>query len=132
MRLIATGFSNPPAATALPRKISAIPPTPIRSSSSYRVTKRASYHDRPAPAPRRTRRRPPPGVYHAGVHDLAALLDPALGAALASPLGSAAALSIGDAGVEQVRLVRGAVRRVPDPGPAIDERTPFDLASLTK
>jgi CubicO group peptidase (beta-lactamase class C family) len=62
------------------------------------------------------------------VHELAALLD----AALAAPLGSAAALSIGDAGVEQERLVRGTVRRVPDPGPAIDEHTAFDLASLTK
>ena len=38
IRLIATGFSKPPAATALPRKISAMPPTPMRSSSSYRVT----------------------------------------------------------------------------------------------
>src|SRR5689334_17235505 len=35
--LIATGFSNPPPAVALPRKISAIPPTPIRSTSSYRA-----------------------------------------------------------------------------------------------
>src|SRR5207249_508861 len=60
--------------------------------------------------------------------DLAALLD----RALAAGLGSALALSIGDAGVEQVRLVRGVTRRVPDPGVAIDDRTPFDLASLTK
>lgn len=59
---------------------------------------------------------------------LAALID----AALAAPLGSAAALSIGDAGVEQERVVRGTLRRVPDAGPAIDERTAFDLASLTK
>jgi CubicO group peptidase (beta-lactamase class C family) len=71
-------------------------------------------------------------VYHAGVHDIAALLDTALDAAPGAPLGSAAALSIGDGGVEQVQLVRGAVRRVPDLGPAIDERTAFDLASLTK
>jgi CubicO group peptidase (beta-lactamase class C family) len=42
------------------------------------------------------------------------------------------ALSIGDAGVEQERLVRGTIRRVPDVGPPIDERTAFDLASLTK
>jgi CubicO group peptidase (beta-lactamase class C family) len=52
--------------------------------------------------------------------------------ALAAGLGSAAAVSVGDAGVEVFRLVRGRVRRVPDLGPAIDERTPFDLASLTK
>ena len=62
------------------------------------------------------------------MHEIAALLD----AALAAPLGSAAALSIGDAGIEQVRLVRGSARRVPDAGPAIDEHTAFDLASLTK
>jgi len=75
-------------------------------------------------------------VYHAHVEDLAALLDAALdgtpGAALSTPLGSAAALSIGAAGVEQERLVRGRVRRVPDLGPVIDEHTAFDLASLTK
>ena len=59
---------------------------------------------------------------------IAALLD----AALATPLGSAAAVSIGDAGVERVQLVRGTARRVPDVGPAIDEHTAFDLASLTK
>jgi CubicO group peptidase (beta-lactamase class C family) len=59
---------------------------------------------------------------------IAALLE----SALAAPLGSAAAVSIGDAGVERLRLVRGRVRRVPDPGPAIDDRTVFDLASLTK
>jgi serine-type D-Ala-D-Ala carboxypeptidase len=63
-----------------------------------------------------------------GVDDLAALLD----AALAAGVGSAMALSIGDGGVEQERLVRGRVCRLPAPGPAIDERTPFDLASLTK
>ena len=62
------------------------------------------------------------------VREIVALLD----AALAAPLGSAVALSIGDAGVEQERLVRGTTRRVPDAGPAIDERTAFDLASLTK
>ncbi|HEX8113097.1 MAG TPA: serine hydrolase, partial [Kofleriaceae bacterium] len=62
------------------------------------------------------------------MHEIAALLD----TALATSLGSAAALSIGDAGVEQERLVRGRVHRVPDLGPAIDEHTAFDLASLTK
>jgi len=66
-------------------------------------------------------------VYHAHVHEIAALVDAALGAtadaAPGAPLGSAVALSIGDAGVEQERLVRGTVRRVPDLGPAIDEHT---------
>ncbi len=62
------------------------------------------------------------------VHEIAALLD----AALDAHLGSAAAVSIGDGGVEQERLVRGVTRRVPEPGVAIDERVPFDLASLTK
>src|SRR4051812_36822126 len=54
------------------------------------------------------------------------------GPAAAAPLAWAVALSIGDAGVERVRVVRGTVRRVPDLGPAIDESTAFDLASLTK
>lgn len=67
-------------------------------------------------------------MYDAGVREIAALLD----AALAAPLGSAMALSIGDRGVEQERLVRGVTRRLPAVGPPIDERTPFDLASLTK
>ena len=62
------------------------------------------------------------------VHVIAALLD----AALAAGVGSAAAVSIGDRGVERERLVRGATRRLPDVGPLIDDRTPFDLASLTK
>jgi CubicO group peptidase (beta-lactamase class C family) len=62
------------------------------------------------------------------VDEIAALLD----AALAAHIGSAAAVSIGDAGVEQERLVRGATRRVPTPGEPIDDRAMFDLASLTK
>jgi len=62
------------------------------------------------------------------VHEIVALLE----AALAAELGSAAALSIGDGGVEQERLVRGLTRRLPAPGPPIDDRVPFDLASLTK
>jgi CubicO group peptidase (beta-lactamase class C family) len=62
------------------------------------------------------------------VHDIAALLD----AALAAELGSAIALSIGDAGVEQDRWVRGWTRRVPTRGVPIDDHTRFDLASLTK
>jgi serine-type D-Ala-D-Ala carboxypeptidase len=59
---------------------------------------------------------------------IARLLDEALG----TGLGSAAAVSVGDGGREIVRLTRGHVRRLPDLGPAIDDRTYFDLASLTK
>ena len=59
---------------------------------------------------------------------LAALLDDAL----AHHLGSAAALSVGDGGVEVARIVRGHTRRVPGLGAPIDERAWFDLASLTK
>lgn len=59
---------------------------------------------------------------------IAALLD----AALARNIGSAAVLSIGDAGVEVERIVRGHTRRVPDLGEPIDDRARFDVASLTK
>lgn len=59
---------------------------------------------------------------------IAALLEDAL----AGGLGSAAAVSVGDAGREVGRLVRGHARRIPELGPAIDERTWFDVASLTK
>jgi serine-type D-Ala-D-Ala carboxypeptidase len=52
--------------------------------------------------------------------------------ALASGLGSAAAVSVGDGGREVFRHVVGTVRRVPDRGPPITERTLFDLASVTK
>lgn len=52
--------------------------------------------------------------------------------ALSAGLGSAAALSIGDANREVARLHRGRTRRIPDEGPRIDERTYFDVASLTK
>jgi CubicO group peptidase (beta-lactamase class C family) len=62
------------------------------------------------------------------VREIADLLDDAL----ARHIGSAAAVSVGDAGVEIERVVRGHQRRVPDLGPAIDEHTRFDLASLTK
>jgi serine-type D-Ala-D-Ala carboxypeptidase len=62
------------------------------------------------------------------VNALAALLE----AALAAHVGSAAALSVGDGGAEQLRLVRGVTRRLPTIGPAIDDATRFDLASLTK
>lgn len=59
---------------------------------------------------------------------IARLLDDAL----ASGLGSAAAVSIGDGGREVFRYVAGTVRKLPDRGPAVTERTPFDLASVTK
>jgi CubicO group peptidase (beta-lactamase class C family) len=59
---------------------------------------------------------------------IATLIDDAL----AAGLGSAAAVSVGDAGVEVFRYVRGTVRRVPDLGPEISETSPFDVASLTK
>jgi CubicO group peptidase (beta-lactamase class C family) len=62
------------------------------------------------------------------VDRIAALVDDAL----AAGLGSAAAVSVGDAGVEIFRYARGRRWRVPALGPEIDERTPFDLASLTK
>src|ERR1043165_925708 len=88
-----------------------MPPTPMRSSSSYRVTcvQRSmvaiSYMER-----------------------IRALLDEAL----AANLGSAAAVSVGDSGREVFRYLTGTTRRVPDAGPAITENTPFDLASVTK
>jgi serine-type D-Ala-D-Ala carboxypeptidase len=59
---------------------------------------------------------------------IARLLDDAL----AGGLGSAAAISVGDGGRELFRHTAGTVRRLPDRGEAIDERTPFDLASVTK
>jgi serine-type D-Ala-D-Ala carboxypeptidase len=62
------------------------------------------------------------------VQQIAALLDDAL----SGQLGSAFALSIGDRGIEQERLVCGATQRLPTPGVSVDERVPFDLASLTK
>ena len=62
------------------------------------------------------------------VQQIAALLD----AALAAEIGSAAAVSIGEGGVELARLVRGHTRRLPTRGAPIDEHAMFDLASLTK
>jgi len=59
---------------------------------------------------------------------IARLLDEAL----ASGLGSAAAVSVGDAGVERFRHVAGHTRRVPDLGEPITDQTLFDVASLTK
>lgn len=52
--------------------------------------------------------------------------------AIARHVCSAAALSVGDGGIEVFRTSRGHTRRVPDRGPPIDERSWFDLASLTK
>jgi serine-type D-Ala-D-Ala carboxypeptidase len=52
--------------------------------------------------------------------------------ALAAGLGSAAAVSVGDGGREVFRVARGYTRRLPDRGVPIDDRTPFDVASLTK
>lgn len=63
-----------------------------------------------------------------GVEAITALIDQAL----AAGVGSAAALSIGDAGVERLRVIRGVTRRVPGTGTIVDDSVPFDLASLTK
>lgn len=52
--------------------------------------------------------------------------------ALAAGFGSAAAISVGDAGREVFAHASGTVRRVPDRGPDVDATTPFDLASVTK
>ncbi|MBA2544506.1 MAG: beta-lactamase family protein, partial [Deltaproteobacteria bacterium] len=60
--------------------------------------------------------------------EIGSLLD----AAIARGVGSAAALSIGDAGLEVERMFHGHVQRVPSLGPPIDEASLFDLASLTK
>ncbi len=59
---------------------------------------------------------------------LATLLDDAV----AGGLGSAAAVSVGDAGLEVAQYVVGRTRRVPDRGAHVDAATRFDLASLTK
>jgi len=53
-------------------------------------------------------------------------------AALEGGLGSAVAVSVGDAGREVFRLVRGHTHRLPVLGTLVTEATPFDLASLTK
>lgn len=62
------------------------------------------------------------------VNEIGALLDDAL----AGGLGSAAALSIGDAGIEVERMLCGHRRRVPELGPPLEPGALFDLASLTK
>lgn len=53
-------------------------------------------------------------------------------AMFAAGAGSGAAVSIGDRGTEVLRLTRGSTRRVPTPGQPVDDRTWFDVASLTK
>jgi CubicO group peptidase (beta-lactamase class C family) len=62
------------------------------------------------------------------VQEIAALLDEAL----VRGIGSAAAFSVGDAGVEVERMFRGHVQSVPELGVPIDEHSLFDLASVTK
>ena len=62
------------------------------------------------------------------VDAISALVDEAL----AAGLGSAAAVSIGDGGIEVGRLTRGLTRRLPTPGAAVDGSVAFDVASLTK
>jgi CubicO group peptidase (beta-lactamase class C family) len=52
--------------------------------------------------------------------------------ALSAGLGSAAAVSVGEAGHEVYRYRAGTQRRVPDVGPPIDDATRFDLASVSK
>lgn len=47
-------------------------------------------------------------------------------------IGSGAAISVGDGGREVARLWTGTTRRVPTPGPLVDDNTYFDVASLTK
>lgn len=59
---------------------------------------------------------------------LATLLEGALRAGV----GSAAAISVGDATGERLRACRGALWRVPEEGPTLEEGAWFDLASLTK
>ena len=59
---------------------------------------------------------------------IAGLIDEAL----ASGLGSAVAVSVGDSGREIGRITRGHTRRLPDLGAPIDDSTYFDVASLTK
>ncbi len=62
------------------------------------------------------------------MEQIARLLDDALG----RHVGSAAAVSVGDAGREVGRVVRGHTRRLPTFGDPIDELAWFDLASVTK
>jgi serine-type D-Ala-D-Ala carboxypeptidase len=63
---------------------------------------------------------------------LDAVLDRLLADAIARGVCSAAAVAVGDAGREVVRLGRGLTRTVPDPGAPCDADAIYDLASLTK
>ena len=62
------------------------------------------------------------------MNEIEALLDDALGRGI----GSAAAISIGDAGLEVERMFRGHLHRVPEVGGSLEPGSLFDLASLTK
>lgn len=70
----------------------------------------------------------PQRAIRSGVDRIAQLIDDALG----QPLGSAAAVSVGDGGREVGRLVRGHTQRLPVLGAPVDDDTWFDLASVTK
>jgi CubicO group peptidase (beta-lactamase class C family) len=70
--------------------------------------------------------------YRRRVRALDAELDELIEGAIAREVCSAAAVAVGDAGVEVVRLGRGRTRRVPDPGPMCGDDAIYDLASLTK
>lgn len=61
-----------------------------------------------------------------------ARLEQLAASALASGLGSAVAISVGDRGEECFQLALGHLWRVPELGPPADARSWFDLASLTK
>ncbi len=63
-----------------------------------------------------------------GVDRIAELVDEMF----ARGVGSAAAVSIGDAGGEVERMFRGHTRRLPTAGSVVDADTWFDVASLTK
>jgi len=63
---------------------------------------------------------------------LDAELDRLLADAIARGVCSAAAVAVGDAGREVLRLGRGLTRTVPDPGAPCDADAIYDLASLTK
>jgi CubicO group peptidase (beta-lactamase class C family) len=63
---------------------------------------------------------------------LDAELDERISEAIARGVCSAAAVAVGDAGGEIVRLGRGRTRSVPDPGEPCGDDAIYDLASLTK
>jgi CubicO group peptidase (beta-lactamase class C family) len=63
---------------------------------------------------------------------LDAELDERISDAIARGVCSAAAVAVGDAGVEIARFGRGSTRRVPDDGEPCGDDAIYDLASLTK